>query len=186
MRAIVTAATGLAIAAGIYLSAPAHAVELSMLPETGGKIGIIEGKIESPDNLHLRKFLAAHKQIDTLILSSPGGEALEGDSMAETIRNAHLKTVIYDFCASSCFTLFSAGTDRVALEGAMLGVHSAANENGETNSMSEKTTDRVIKDLIKFGVPQPIIDVLKETKQPDIHWLTDDEERSMGIKIVND
>lgn len=186
MRAIVTAATGLAIAAGIYISAPAHAAEISLLPETGGKIAVFEGKIEGLDNLHLRKFLADHKQLDTLILSSPGGEADEGDELAETIRTAHLKTVIYDYCASSCFTLFAAGTDRVALDGALLGVHSAATQNGETNDKTEKVTDRMIKDLIKYGIPQAIIDVLKSTKQPEIHWLTADEEKSMGIRIVNE
>lgn len=112
---------------------------------------------------------------------------MEGDAMAETIRAAHLKTVIYDYCASSCFTLFAAGTDRVALDGAMLGVHSAASaEDGETNEKTEKATDRMIKYLIKYGVPSAIIDVLKATKQPEVHWLTSDEERSMGVKIVND
>lgn len=186
MRALVTVATGLAIATGIYLSAPAHAVELSLLPETGGKIGIMEGKVEGGDNLHLRKFLAAHKQVDTLVLSSLGGDVSEGGWMADTIRSAHLKTVIYDYCASSCFTLFAAGTDRVALDGAMLGVHSAATEDGDTNDKTEKATDRIIKDLIKYGVPSTIIDVLKATKQPEIHWLTSDEEKSMGVKIVND
>jgi len=184
MRSLATVAAGLAIAGGIYLSAPAYSMELSIIPDSGGKTGILEGTIDEESGLVARRFILDHKKLDTLIISSPGGEISNAEVVAEAIHNAHLKTVVYDTCASSCFVLFVAGTEKVAIESALIGIHSAAKTDGETNAMTEKATDGMNKVLLMYGVPQSLVDILKATKQPDIHWLTADEEKSAGIKIM--
>lgn len=186
MNKFVNASVGLAIVASLYFSAPAHAANFSVLPESSGKIGIITGEIDQGDTKRLSKFLVDHKRIESLLLDSPGGYIAEGIWMADKIRTAKLKTVVFDECASACFLLFAAGTERTVIDGANIGIHAAASVVGEEQTFNQEGTDWTAKELDKLGVPNTLIETMKSTHQPDVHWLTADEETLMGVKIVND
>lgn len=77
----------------------------------------LSGSIETGDTV---RFAAYLRQLDAptpaLYLDSPGGSIFEAVRMAVLIKNLYVSTTVLPnrHCASACFFLFLAGTDRTA------------------------------------------------------------------------
>ena len=148
---------------------------------------IANGDIQPGDDEKLHGFVAAlpgDTVLSGILLSSPGGNLMEGVRMATTIRNTGLTTAAVGVCASACFLMFAAGTRKLALEGARIGVHSASIEGVETTG-SQAVTTQMARQAADLGVPPAIIGKMVTTAAGDIAWLSQDDLRSMNVEQVN-
>lgn len=148
---------------------------------------IAKGDIQPGDDEKLHGFVAAlpgNTVLNGILLSSPGGNLMEGVRMATTIRNTGLTTAAVGTCASACFLMFAAGTRRLALDGARIGVHSASIEGVETTG-SQAVTTQMARQAADLGVPPAIIGKMVTTAAGDIAWLSQDDLRSMDVELVS-
>lgn len=115
-------------------------------------------KIENADSFEFRKAIRNH-QIETIVLSSPGGSVFEGLQMAGIINDKNLDTYIPEngfrgpsgTCASACSYMFFAGASRQSH--GRLGVHQvySANSAGkETVAKTEKRAQFTVSEIIGF------------------------------------
>lgn len=148
---------------------------------------VASGEIRPGDDEKLHSLVAAlpgNTVLTGILLNSPGGSLLEGVRMATTIRNTGLATAAVRVCASACFLMFAAGTRKLALNGARIGVHSASVEGVETIG-SQAVTTQMARQAADFGVPPAVIGKMVTTAAADIAWLSQDDLRSMDVELVN-
>jgi hypothetical protein len=167
----------------------AVAMEFRRVPLDGGQIIIVaSGQIRDGDDRRLHEFAAGLSGTDKILgiaLNSPGGSVVEAEKLVTTILNTKLGTLVVrgNVCASACFLLFAAGRQKVADEGALLGVHSA-NIRGAEGLDSLAATTLMARDAAALHVPAAIIGRMVTTTANDIAWLTPAELRSMGAVVV--
>ena len=138
------------------------------------------------DDRKLYEFVAALPVNTTLIaimLSSPGDNYVEGVNLATTVKNTGIKTAVAPngLCASACFLMFAAGTDKFVFENARVGVHSASNASGLESTTSQAVTTLMARKAAELGVPPGIIGKMVTTPASQIAWLDDDDLQSMGV-----
>jgi hypothetical protein len=74
----------------------------------------------------LDEALNQHPDVTVLHLDTPGGREREAVDMADVVRSHHLSTYVDQVCASAGTVVFVAGKERILLNGARLGFHSAS------------------------------------------------------------
>ena len=86
---------------------------------------VLQGGISTGIAEQLEKALAEHPHIDTLILSSPGGNPEEAIEIYRVVRDAGLNTWVPNGrkCMSACAEIFLAGKERIIT--GVVGFHSA-------------------------------------------------------------
>ena len=104
------------------------------------------------------------KRLLALALDSPGGQVSEGVQLADLIRTRKVPVVIpsNSQCVSACFLLLAASPHRMAASDALVGVHSA-NENQQETDTSLAVTTLMARDAAKNGIPPAIIGKMVET-----------------------
>ena len=116
-------------------------------------------EVESGDSWFLRKALRNHEEVNTIVMSSPGGNVADGLLMAGIIHDKGLRTYIpqKDFyseegiCYSACSYMFLAGKDRIA--DGKLGVHQFKSENENEKQKvgtAQEGTQYVVSEIIGF------------------------------------
>jgi hypothetical protein len=122
--------------------------------------------------------------INTVVLDSPGGRVIASRDLAMRIRRLHLTTLVpaNAECASACFMLFAAGTQRIAGASARIGVHSAALDGEETGVTLAMST-LMARQCGAFGVPPAILGKMVTTAPDGMEWLSADELRSMQVEV---
>ncbi|MDC3309735.1 divergent polysaccharide deacetylase family protein [bacterium] len=138
-------------------------------------------EIEDEDSFELRKALRTH-DIDTIVLSSPGGKVFEGLQMAGIIYDRKLTTFVPKFgeCVSACAFMFFAGDVKVAT--GELGVHQFSKDEegqkkkepvGVTNFVSQFTVSEIIGFLNEFETPPFVFERMFATKK--IYYFSPEE-----------
>ena len=98
-----------ALLALVLLPALAQAMELRL---AGNELHL-RGQVMGYEFGRFRDLLAAHREIDTVVLrDSPGGDGGTAFRIAEAIRDAGLRTVLAGRCYSACTLMFLGGKDR--------------------------------------------------------------------------
>jgi membrane-bound ClpP family serine protease len=122
--------------------------------------------------------------INAVVLDSPGGHVIASRDLALRIRRLHLTTLVpaNAECASACFMLFAAGTQRIAGATARIGVHSAALDGEETGVTLAMST-LMARQCGAFGVPPAILGKMVTKAPDDMAWLSADELRSMQVVV---
>jgi hypothetical protein len=148
----------------------------------GGRGPIVKG-----DTARLEQALAALPQAKRLLavaLDSPGGMVVEGEQLAALIRTRKLPVVIpsNSQCVSACFLLLAASPHRLAASDALVGVHSA-NENQQETDVSLAVTTLMARDAAKDGIPPAIIGKMVETTPGRVEWLTQADLTSMNVSV---
>jgi hypothetical protein len=115
-----------------------------------------------------------------------GGSILEGVKLAHIIRFGKIATSVIGTsqCASACFIVFAAGTEKHASYTASVGVHGVSDESGQETveaGAATVTIARIAKDL---GVPPSIIGKMVVAPPDQMVWLTPDDLRSMGTTMT--
>jgi hypothetical protein len=158
MRRVAARLVGVALALGI--STPAFCAGIKSIPGKQGSIIIqVSGGIVAGDGEAflgaLQKAAAAGKPIESVQLNSSGGNLGEGAKLATAIKLAKLSTSVPSgaACASACFLAFAAGEQKFAGEGALIGVHKAAEKSGVETKQSSAATVLMAQFTRELGVP---------------------------------
>jgi hypothetical protein len=180
---------GIVLALGI--SAPAFSANIKSIPgKAGSAIIMVSGGIGSGDGEAfigaLRKAEASGKSIESVQLNSAGGNLGEGAKLATVIKLARLSTVVPPgaVCASACFLAFAAGEQKFAGDGALIGVHKAADKSGAETKQSSAATALMAQFAKELGVPSAIISRMVTTPPTQIVWLDPRELHSMGVRTL--
>jgi hypothetical protein len=181
----------LATAFAVLCGTPAASSEVKTIPGKAGRVIIqISGQIELGDaDLFItaaKRADAAGKAIESVQLNSTGGRLVEGAKLAAAIKVGGLSTTVAPgaVCASACFLAFAAGDPKFAADGALIGVHKAADKGGVETALSGAATLSMARFARELGVPSPIIGQMVSTPPRQIAWLDTRDLRSMGVKIV--
>jgi hypothetical protein len=167
---------------------PAHAMQFEPVQISptevilGGRGPIVKG-----DAARLEQALAALPQAKRLLavaLDSPGGMVTEGEQLAALIRTRKLPVVIpsNSQCVSACFLLLAASPHRLAASDALVGVHSA-NENQQETDISLAVTTLMARDAARDGIPPAIIGKMVETTPGRVEWLTPADLTLMNVSV---
>ncbi|HEY4252554.1 MAG TPA: ATP-dependent Clp protease proteolytic subunit [Roseomonas sp.] len=146
------------------------------------------GAIRAGDDQRLHELvgrLPAGSRLTGLFLNSQGGSVVEAARIAQTVRNSNLPTAVGDIgvCASACFLIFAAGPQRMVVDGARIGVHSAS-ELGADSMAAQAVTTAMAREASAYGVPATIIGRMVTARPSEMAWLTNDELRQMNVRIV--
>jgi hypothetical protein len=169
------------------ISSIASAATLTTLPAKTGKVIVsLSGEISPGDSdtlkEHVRKANSDNLVVSLIRLDSPGGNILEGAKLVDIIRFGRIATSVVGTskCASACFIVFAAGSEKFANYTASVGVHGASDENGQETEGSGAATVSMARIAKELGVPPGIIGKMVVTPPEQMVWLTPDELRSMS------
>lgn len=186
----------------------ALAAEVWLAKVNGNTVGIvIEGEIASGDFARVRDAIrAAGPGVGTVYLRSQGGDVLESIKIGELLRRLRLetdaplrlpgreaqcfeatpKTSADCVCASACFLVFAAGSNR---HGNHLGLHRPYLRAGVANSMSEAEHDKIHRDiservrtyLLQMDTPTRFIDLMLSRSSRQIYFVDIEEAERDGL-----
>ena len=152
----------------------------------------LRGEIFEGDSDKLKNIIRrADDNGDTVVilrLDSPGGSVLEGVKLADVVRDEKIATSVSGTakCASACFMVFAAGSEKYVSYTARVGVHGASDEHGRETAQSSAATISMARISQELGVPPSIIGKMVVTPPDEILWLTPDDLRSMGTTMVGE
>jgi hypothetical protein len=107
----------------------------------------------------IRRSNQNNRLISGVRLNSLGGNLGEGLPLALAIKNANIATIITNgtSCASACFLAFAAGSEKFASYSAKIGVHGAADQQGEETVDAAAATVSMARAARELGVPPVIL-----------------------------
>ncbi len=180
-------------AAAIFSATSTLAATFSISRDSDRNIVIaLRGEIAEGDSDELKGIIRrADNNGDTIAilrLDSPGGSVLESVKLADIVRDAKIPTSVIGNakCASACFMVFAAGSEKFAAYTASIGVHGASDENGRETAQSSAATLSMARVVKELGVPSDIIGKMVVTPPDEILWLTPADLRSMGTTMVGE
>src|SRR5258708_27609865 len=125
------------------IGSDADAASISSSATDQGKVLLtFNGLISPGDTGRLtaaaRTVFELRRTIAGVRLNSPGGDLAEGLRLAGIVRDGKMSTIVPDgaVCASACFVVFAAGSERIAGYGARVGVHGASDLSGHETAQS--------------------------------------------------
>lgn len=148
---------------------------------------IVEGDFDDFNDA-LDQAIEDGQRVSLMRLDSPGGNILESVKIAEAVRDKKIATSVLGRakCASACFIVFAAGTQKFASYGAFIGVHGASDESGHETVESNAATITMARIVKKLGVPPVIIGKMVVTPPSQIVWLTPEDLVSMNATLTGD
>lgn len=162
----------------------------SFVSKEGKTIVSINGEIVRDDVPLVRNAIKAANDAGRIVsgfrLNSQGGNLLAAIEIAELVRFARVATVVANgaTCASACFFIFAAGSDKFASHSAQLGVHGAADESGAETIRSGAATVSMARVAKELGLSDTIIGKMVVTPPTQIVWLSANDLRSIGTNMT--
>lgn len=134
----------------------------------------IDGTIELGITRAVKAFLVEHAHVDTVVLTSSGGNIYEGRGLARLFSDNALNTHAESICASACTIAFSGGTIRSANGTAAFGFHQYRVDAGYTIIVTdvEKEQRRDQQLLLDAGVGQTFVDSVFAQPSESMWWPT--------------
>jgi hypothetical protein len=191
------------------LCQPAFASEIiyyipSLLEPTDYALRLgLSGEIKNGDAEKLAETFTIPFLDRRLILDSPGGDVEEALRIASLVKTLHLITIVKDgsTCASSCFFIFLAGDQHLAIGilapdgpsitskvSGYIGLHrpyiklNPAKRDGSIEA--EKRQHDIMQIMGTYlrnqDVPQRLIDLMMSRPSNDIYWLTQNDIDQLG------
>ena len=117
---------------------------------------------------------------DLVVLDGPGGVLGEAFLIAEEVRRRGLSTLVAPnrSCASACALVFLSGRTKYMGKGAAVGLHSASFADGTADP---EATEIMAAYLSQLGVPDSTLRRMARTAPSDIRWLTQSEQKAVGV-----
>jgi hypothetical protein len=169
----------------------ANAASLGTAALRSGDVAIVlDGDIAAGDGDAVEALMKesndSGKLVAALRLDSPGGSLAESVKIAALVQRTKIAVVVNSRarCASACFLIFAAGTEKYVGYGAAIGVHGASDKYGRITPRAAAATVSMARMVREFGVPPGIVEKLVVTGPDEIVWLSVDELRSMGAVIT--
>ncbi len=100
-----------------------RASKFSFVPSADGLELEFTGSIELGVTKQLAKELELNPDLQTVVLSSTGGNIYEARGLSKLIRENELGTLVRSVCTSACTTVFIGGISREMMQDAQLGFH---------------------------------------------------------------
>jgi len=173
--------------------ASAASVEVSPFGERHGQtvyVLVIAGDIEAGDDLRvaslLGKALVEERFPGFMVLSSNGGNTNAALGIARIAHDYGIPVLVKVKCLSGCAVIaLSAWRGRLFVVGSgAIGLHQAwVGENSAKAISSMKTTHRVARTLLAYGVPKWVVEKMMRTPPRDVAYLTDAELRKIGAHV---
>lgn len=166
------------------------AAEITAVNSKDGKTRVdLVGEILPGDadklKTEIQKANDVNRLVVTIRLNSQGGNLVEGVTIADIVRKGRIATSVLTGaqCASACFIIFAAGSEKFASYQAQIGVHGASDENGRETTQSNSATIGMARVIKELGVPSSIVGKMVVTPPNQMVWLTVDDLRSMETKM---
>ena len=104
--------------------------------------------------------------------------------IGEEVRRRHLNTLVaaHHSCASACAVVFLSGRTKYLGAGANVGLHSASYADGRADP---EATELMADYLRQVGVPPATLRRMKLTAPSQIRWLSQAEQRAIGIQVYH-
>jgi membrane-bound ClpP family serine protease len=160
--------------------------------ETGGGIAapsqptalLVSGVI-GPGSYDEFRAAVSRARPEIVVIEGPGGVLGEAILIGEEIRRRHLDTLVaaHHSCASACAVVFLSGRTRYLGAGANVGLHSASYADGRADPEATQVMAAYLREV---GVPTSTLRRMAQTAPSDIRWLTNAEQRAIGIQIYAD
>jgi hypothetical protein len=162
--------------------------------EAGGGVLTALGRIEAGSADALERALdKPGAAIETLLIHSPGGSVEDAIAMSRLVRERGLDTRVPadGYCASACPLLFSGGRQRLAGEGAWIGVHQVyavdmpgaapAIDRDGSISRVQATSAECQELLVEMGVDPAVWIKAMKTAPKDLYVLTEAELKEFDV-----
>lgn len=157
----------------------------------GNAVITLEGEIVEGDRERFRDVVKGlnrnNRYVSGLRLNTGGGNLKEGFGIAADVMATKIDTMVYrnSMCASACFLIFAAGNQKWIDDGARIGVHAAADQNGKETVGSMATTLEMVRIMKMLNAPPSVIAKAATTVPGAMAWLTADEAIAMGARWAN-
>jgi len=175
----------------VLVASVASAATLTTASSKDGKVIVtLTGEIAEGDSDAFKTIIQTANNgghlVATVRLNSLGGSILEGVKLADIIRFGKIATSVTGAskCASACFIVFAAGSEKYVSYTASVGVHGASDQSGQETVQSGAATVSVARIVKELGVPPSIIGKMVITPPEQMVWLTPDDLRSMGTTMT--
>jgi hypothetical protein len=127
--------------------------------------------------------------IRTVVLASPGGSVNDALRIGRLIRENGFATEVEagSYCASSCPLIFAGGEERIAGEGAAIGVHQvftvsdAAMSGNQGMHSAQRTSAECQRYLMDMGIDLRVWLHAMETPADELFYFTADELTEFGL-----
>lgn len=150
---------------------------------------LVTGQINPQDSRTFQELLqlarSTNQRIKFVYLDSPGGDVKAGYQIALLVRDVAMSSFVPNFatCASSCFMIFMAGSDRYHGESVRVGVHSASDMQSRETERAMSATVQMSRFLRDLGTPPSVLGRLVTARPSEMAWLTPTELQDVA-KIV--
>lgn len=172
------------LAAAVLAIGIGHSGAAEFTPSVTRDAIFVDGEIVAGDSARLLmlvgKLNVEGHRVESIYLSSGGGEVIAGEDLATRIYRLQVSTVVlhHERCVSICVLSFAAGKERYAFEDSWIGVHSvwmAKNEQSDEAAPEDLDslglTAAVARDMAYYGVPSGVITKMLTTPGTDVDWL---------------
>ncbi len=116
----------------------------------------LRGNLANGAAARFEALLADSPAVRRVVLTSPGGRALEAERMAALIRKRGLDTRVEQYCMSACTSLLLAGRERTAPEQARIGFHQPSFPGADAYEMRD-AIERTRDEYLAAGVSAPFV-----------------------------
>jgi hypothetical protein len=191
MKTALLATLGVAATLALTMPPPAFAIERIGWSKTKETM-YIHGEIEIGDAKKIADAMIANrKKLRGVILNSPGGNLLEGAKLTDLVRGLDFDTGVTKggTCASACFMIWAAGTNRHVYADSSIGIHSAGLTDNSGDSvetgMSLAMTMLMARAYVELKVPYHLIGAMVVHGPKQMYWLTETDKQWMSAKVMN-
>ena len=150
----------------------------------------LRGSIEDGDLERLRDIAQPARQkagpVIGLTLNSRGGEIAEADRISQFVAQKNWDVAVgsRNVCASACFLILAAGRRKLVHEDAYVGIHGAANRNGQQDQGALAATTMMARAFKRLGVPDNLVGRMVTTPPDRMAWLRANDLLPMKVEII--
>lgn len=166
-------------------SKPSKPDKLKRIDLEGGKVIVMfTGEFESGDG---QRIIAALEETGAaaLGLNSLGGLVSEAQMVGYYLRSHNLDTIAGEVCASACTFALAGGVNRLAIDGARIGLHqSYARDGGGSLEDGQRLVGNYLRYFQSMGVDAEVVALAATMPREDIRWL--DPERAIELKLIGE
>lgn len=140
----------------------------------------LQGALGEGSANEVESVLDKSKQVETVILSSPGGRIMEAEEIATRVKQRYLNTVVRGSCLSACTYILLAGHHRSAADTAKIGFHRPSFP-GMTDFSQPFLTRQMTRYYQTEGLPPSFIYRVAATPSDSMWYPTHDELRQARV-----
>ncbi|WP_246172920.1 hypothetical protein [Thermochromatium tepidum] len=149
--------------------------------ENGTVIVMFSGEFEAGDG---QRIITALEETgaSALGLNSVGGLVSEAQMVGYYLRSHNLDTIAGEVCASACIFALAGGVDRLAIDGARIGLHQSYVPGGGSLEDGQRLVGNYIRYFQSMGVDAEVVALAATMPSEGIRWI--DPKRAMELKLI--